>query len=107
MIRKILAAAAVTTLLSGCASVAITPVNVTGFAYTNMSTPLLVTASQEKPTKVGRATVRSIMGFYASGDASVETAARNGGISRIHHVDVETQSILGVIADVTTVVYGN
>ena len=47
------------------------------------------------------------MGFYAVGDASVETAAKNGGITKIHHVDYETQSILGVIADYTTVVYGN
>jgi hypothetical protein len=31
---------------------------------------------------------------------------RNGGITRIHHVDHETSNILGVYAKYTTIVYG-
>jgi hypothetical protein len=83
----------------------VSPVN--GYLYTNVSGPVAVGASQDTPTKVGRATSRSIFGVYAVGDASIDTAAKNGGITRIHHVDYETQSVLGVIADYTTVVYGN
>ena len=94
----------VATLLSGCAT-AVSPV--TGSLYTNVRAPLLVTDSSDKPTKVGRATMRSILGIYAVGDASVEAAVKNAGITRIHHVDYQTQSILGMMADFTVIVYGN
>ncbi|HQV79391.1 MAG TPA: TRL-like family protein [Agitococcus sp.] len=94
----------VATLLSGCAS-AVSPV--TGSLYTNVKAPLLVTDSTEKPTKVGRATMRSILGIYAVGDASVEAAAKNAGITHIHHVDYHTQNLMGVMSDFTVIVYGN
>ncbi|MFP5382796.1 MAG: TRL domain-containing protein [Gammaproteobacteria bacterium] len=56
---------------------------------------------------MGRATVRSFFGAIATGDASIQTAAQNGGITEIHHVDYEAQNIFGVVADFTVVVYGN
>jgi len=31
---------------------------------------------------------------------------KNGGITRIHHIDYETLGILGVYAKYTTIVYG-
>ena len=34
-------------------------------------------------------------------------AMKAGGITKIHHVDHESQIILGVLADYTTIVYGN
>lgn len=102
--KRLLALSAICVALEGCAT-AMSPVN--GFLYTNISGPLTVGANQDTPTKVGRATSRSIFGVYAVGDSSIETAAKNGGITKIHHVDYETQTVLGVIADFTTVVYGN
>lgn len=90
--------------LTGCAT-AHAPVN--GLIYSSVTGPVGVTGSADKPTKVGRAHARSFFGLYATGDASIETAARNGGITKIHHVDHETQVILGVLADYTTIVYGN
>ena len=54
---------------------------------------MLVTESPDKPTKLGRATVRSILGIYAVGDASIEAAAKKMGITRIHHVDYQSQNI--------------
>ncbi len=107
MLRNLVALALVSTLLSGCVAMANTPVGVTGFAYKHTITPMLVTDSTERPNKVGRSTMRSIFGWYAQGDASIETAAQNGGIAHIHHVDIETTSVLGIITDVTTIVYGN
>ena len=92
------------TALSGCAT-AVSPV--TGSLYSNVKAPMLATDSNEKPTKIGRATARSILGVYAVGDASIESAAKNAGITRIHHVDYQTQTILGVMADFTVIVYGN
>lgn len=102
--KRLLVASTLAFALSGCA-VATAPVN--GILYKNVTTPAMVTGSADKPTKVGRAYSRSILGLIATGDASIETAAKNGGITKIHHVDYETQVILGVIADFTTVVYGN
>lgn len=102
--KRLLAASVLAIALSGCAT-ANAPVN--GIIYSHVTAPLMVTGSADKPTKVGRAVARSIFGLYATGDASIETAARNGGITKIHHVDHETQSYLGVLADYTTIVYGN
>lgn len=102
--KRLLAVSTLAIALSGCA-VASAPVN--GLLYSHVTAPIGVTGSADKPTKVGRAHARSFFGLYATGDASIETAAKNGGITKIHHVDHETQIILGVIADFTTVVYGN
>jgi hypothetical protein len=55
--------------------------------------------------KVGKATVEGII-LLAKGDASIETAMKNGGITRIHHVDSEEFNILGIYSTYTTIVYG-
>lgn len=102
--KRLLVASSLAIVLSGCAT-AMAPVN--GFLYSNVIGPVAVTGSADTPTKVGRSHARSIFGLYATGDASIDTAARNGGITKIHHVDHESQVILGVIADYTTIVYGN
>lgn len=90
--------------LTGCAIV-VTPVP--GLMYSNMKLPMAATGSAKEPTRVGRATVRSFFGAVATGDASIQTAAQNGGITEIHHVDYEAQSVFGVVSDYTVVVYGN
>jgi hypothetical protein len=102
--KRLLAVSTLAVALSGCA-VANAPVN--GILYSHVSGPVGMTGSADNPTKVGRSYARSILGLYATGDASIEKAAKNGGITKIHHVDHETQVIFGVIADYTTIVYGN
>jgi TRL-like protein family len=88
--------------LTGCAAAA-SPV--TGFWYMDVKGPADITGNAAS-TKVGRATCKSILGIYASGDASIDTAAKSAGITKIHHVDFESYSILGCYATFTTVVYG-
>lgn len=90
--------------LGGCAT-AMSPV--TGLMYSNIKAPLTATSSSKEPQRVGRATVRSILGIIATGDASIQTAARNGGITEIHHVDYESENFFGVLSSFTVVVYGN
>ena len=102
--KKVLVAVFAAVFLSGCAA-SMSPV--TGFMYTNVSGPLTATAAPEAPARVGRASVRSILGILATGDASIQAAARNGGIREIHYVDYESQSFFGVVAEFTVVVYGN
>jgi hypothetical protein len=55
---------------------------------------------------MGEASASGILGF-ATGDASIKTAAANGSITKIQHVDHHTQSVLGVWAKTTTIVYGD
>ena len=92
-------------VLGGCMAQVATPI--TGFAFTDVQGPLLATNSEKEPERVGRATMKTFLGLIATGDASIQTAAKNGGITEIHHVDYEAQSIFGLIADFTVVVYGN
>lgn len=102
--KKIILAAVVAGLLSGCAT-ATMPVR--GLMYGNVTAPLAATAAPEQATRVGRASARSILGLIASGDASIHAAARNGGIREIHYVDYESQNFFGIVAEFTVVVYGN
>jgi len=55
--------------------------------------------------KVGKAEAEGII-IVGTGDASIKTAMENGGITKIHHVDHESFSVLGVYAKYTTIVYG-
>jgi hypothetical protein len=88
----------------GCAAMATTPV--TGLISSDVAGPVGATGDSLGCNSVGRATAESIMGLVAYGDASIEAAARAGGITRIHHVDYESTNILGLYATFTTVVYG-
>ena len=94
---------AMTYLLSGCAAYSAGPV--IGFIYTDVQAPLTATANPVA-SKVGTAEATSILGLVATGDASINTAARNAGITRISHVDYASKSILGIYATFTVYVYG-
>ncbi len=58
-----------------------------------------------KSTKVGEASSEGII-CVATGDSSIKTAAANGGITKISHVDVHTTSVLGLYVKTTVTVYG-
>ncbi len=102
VIRRMLPLAAAGFLLMGCAR-AMSPVS--GVWYTAVKAPLAV-SPQQGSSKMGTSTCSSILGLIAMGDASIEAAAKAGGISKIHHVDYQASSILGLYATFTTVVYG-
>ena len=88
--------------LSSCAMVS-SPV--LGTIYTDVKAPLAVT-SNANSSKVGSAEATSILGIVATGDASIDTAAKSAGITKIHHVDVQSFSVLGIFARFTVYVYG-
>ena len=58
-----------------------------------------------RPAKRGQAKATGIICF-ATGDASIGAAMRNGGITKIHHVDYDVKNILFLYNEVTTIVYG-
>jgi len=92
----------VTLLMTSCAQV---KAPLTGVIYTDLKAPLAVTDNTGS-SKVGSAEAMSILGAVATGDASIETAAKSAGITKIHHVDEHVNSILGIIAKYKVVVYG-
>ena len=57
-------------------------------------------------SKTGTACAKSFFGFFAQGDASIEAAAKNGGIKTVTSVDHHTKNLIG-IGDYCTVVRGN
>jgi len=76
-----------------------------GLFYMDVKAPFTATTNT-KGKKVGKAEVKSYFGVVALGDASIEAAAKAGGITKISHVDYESKTILGIISTFTTVVYG-
>ena len=87
----------------GCATVA-SPVM--GGIYTDVKAPITATTNS-KGSKIGTATATSILGLIATGDASIHTAAKNGGITNIRQVDYHSTSILGIYATFTVEVHGD
>jgi len=62
-------------------------------------------AAQSKMT--GSASNAAFLGLFAFGDAGVDAAMNNGGISKVHHVDHQVFSILwGLFMKNTTIVHG-
>ncbi len=76
-----------------------------GGLYTDVKQGEMAT-SNVRGSKVGTAKASAYLGLIAIGDASVNTAAKNAGITRISHVDSQKKSILGIITTTTTIVYG-
>lgn len=87
-------------VFSGCAYVV--PMN--GSLYTDLKAPVTVGGCMTM-SKSGTAQATAIIGI-ATGDASIEAAMKNGGITKVHHVDAQVKNILGIYAEYTTVVYG-
>jgi hypothetical protein len=88
--RTVLALLAVAALMSSCAVTL--PVNAT---------------SNPVGSKVGTATATGYLGYiFFDQDASIQTAARNGGITRISTVDIKHTSILNIVVTYETIVTG-
>lgn len=74
---------------------------------TDVSGPVTATGSTTAPTKKGTAKMTNILGIFAAGDASIQKACQEAGITEIHHVDYESTGFLGIYASYTVIVYGN
>jgi hypothetical protein len=75
-----------------------------GLLFDDTITPVTATASQPG-NRIGEACATSIFGLISRGDASVETARRNGAITLISTVDESYSNVLG-IGRLCTVVRG-
>ena len=82
-----------------------------GFIYTHYHAPLQTNMERTPASglKVGKASTTAISVWlfsFAWDDASIEKAAQNGGITKIHYADYEFMQVLGVYGKFTTTVYG-
>lgn len=75
-------------------------------ASCSITTPVAAT-SNPVGSKRGQATGTCYLSVLCFGaDASIETAAKNGGITKISTVDITTKNILGIVVMYTTTVTG-
>lgn len=89
-VKSIFALVAVAAMMASCAITL--PVNATANPVGN---------------KVGQATATGYLGIiFLDADASIRTAAKNGGITRISTVDIKSTNVLNLITTYTTIVTG-
>ena len=89
-VKTIFALLAVVAMMSSCALTL--PVNATSNPVGN---------------KVGTATATGYLGIlFFNADASIRTAAKNGGITKISTVDIEQVNMLNIIWKYKTIVTG-
>ncbi len=77
-----------------------------GGFYSEVTAPLSTEGPIQTGTKSGEASSKSILGLVATGDCSIQAAARNGGLKKIDHVDYRYKNILGILQETTVIVYG-
>jgi hypothetical protein len=95
---------AILSLIFGCAGMA-TYNEVPGGLYADYK--MGFDAEGTVGSKEGRACATSILGWVATGDASIKTAAANGGISKVYSIEHEVKNILNIHATYCTVVRGD
>ncbi len=75
---------------------------------TSCSLTLPVTATSNPiGTKVGTAQATGFLGIlFFDADASIQTAAKNGGITKISTVDLKQKNVLNLVVTYETIVTG-
>lgn len=108
MNKRILAAvvfAAAAATMSGCYSAPVKPP--VGLIYADISAPLDFDSSNSAVgSKSGTSEAIGILGLVSTGDASLKTAAKNGGIETITGADYNFTNIIGVYQKFETVAHG-
>ncbi|MEA3476939.1 MAG: TRL-like family protein [Bacteroidota bacterium] len=100
--KKLFILAIACLFLSSCAFVR-SPVS--GVIYGDVTSPVAAT-SNSNSSKVGTAEATSILGIIATGDASIQAAAKSAGITKIHHVDEQAINYFIFYAKYKVYVYG-
>jgi hypothetical protein len=68
-------------------------------------TPVAVSSNPIGP-KVGQASSTIILGIISFGDASIQKAAKNAGITKVSTVDMQTSNYLGIVVIYNVIVTG-
>ena len=96
-----LASVAAATLMTGCA---MQPTH--ALIYSNATSPYIAT-SADSSNKVGESEeCTNVLGLIATGDCSINSAAKNGNITTVSTVDWKGTNILGIYSTGKTIVTG-
>lgn len=81
----------------------------TGCVYSNIRTPFDTDLDRtELGTKTGEAKIQSVLWLVAWGDGGTAAAAKQGGLTRINHMDTEVLSVLlGLYYRQKVIAYGD
>ena len=102
--KKLLFVAALAAAASGC--VVVGPSNANSLLTLDVQSPDMSFVDNDvRPAKMGAAKAEGII-VFCEGDASLKAAMDNGGIKKIHHVDVDVFNILNLYSTATTIVWG-
>jgi len=66
-----------------------------------------ILATSDVAIKVGEACGTNVLGIYASGDMSIDTAKKNGGITKVSSVDAKITTYFGIWGKKCTIVRGS
>ncbi|MHA6493420.1 TRL-like family protein [Pseudomonas borbori] len=102
MLKKIAVAAGLVALLTGCAT-GLSPVGVG--LITDVKGPITATTAQGN--KTGTSCATTIIGLINKGDASIEAAKANGGISTVASADYHTKGFYPFFGETCVSVTGN
>ena len=82
--------------------------NALGVFYSDVTYPLQATASEASLSELreGTSVSKNYLYLIEVGDAGINAAAKDAGISEIHHVDVHIKNYFVFFQKVTTKVYG-
>jgi len=96
-------------LLGAIALLLVAALLMTGCVYTNIKTPLDTDLDKtEMGSKVGEASMYSVLWLASWGDGSTAAAAKDGKISIVNHMDMQSFSVLfGLYSKTTIIVYGD
>jgi len=98
--KKLILVSAMALSSVGCAYA---PVNA---AFTSAKWDGGVSNPEVATTKTGEACANSILGLIATGDASIEAAKKEGGITKVATVDHSTTNVLYFYGQYCTIVTG-
>lgn len=84
-------------------------VNATGLFYTDTTYPITATGAKVQDfsiLKKGTSSTNNILYLIEIGDASIDTAAKNGCIKKISYIDIREKSIFIFWKNIKVTVYG-
>ena len=90
---------------AGCYTAPVMPPS--GWVYSQVRAPLDTDLARTSLGKSGEASTTCILGMVATGDCSVQAAAKSAGLTTVNHADYEYYNVLGVYQRFTVRVYGN
>ncbi len=78
-----------------------------GILSLDIKAPMHVDDDGKVGPKTGTACIESVLGWVTKGDASLEAAMKQGGITKIDSVDYMGESMLGITGKFCTIVHGS